>query len=97
MESWSHGATSVTTFCTFANTMYLQLWDLLEGKKLFNAVNRDGTDEHDDQVHLAHITALLGSLPMELTRGRRSSIFYGADGAHAFRILRCILTSSRTT
>ena len=32
MESWSHGATSVTTFCTFANTMYLQLWDLLEGK-----------------------------------------------------------------
>ena len=61
----------------------MKLWDLLEGEKLFGAVNPNKDDEYDDQLHLAHITALLGPPPIELlVRGRRTPMFYQHDGLY---------------
>ena len=58
----------------------MQLWDLLEGRKLFNPLDVKGED-YDDQTHLAQITALLGPSPNDLlAKGRRTSMFYEADG-----------------
>ena len=76
---------------------YLQLWDPMGGEKLFNPLDhsRDEYDqklfnpldhsraEYDDQKHLAQITALLGPPPQELlARGRRTSLFYNANGKY---------------
>ena len=49
---------------------------------LFGAANREGPDKYDDLVHLAHLTALLGSAPEELLIGRRASMFYKPGGSH---------------
>ena len=58
----------------------LQLWDSLENKTLFEAVDPLKSD-YDDQTHLAHITALLGPPPKDLlTRGKRTSMFYDPEG-----------------
>ena len=55
------------------------MWDLLENKLLFEAVD-PLKSEYDDQTHLAHITSLIGAPPRELlARGRRTSIFYNED------------------
>ena len=74
-------------FYFIANSVPLQLWDLLEGKKLFKvASSRAEHNEYDDQSHLAHITALLGPPPRELlTSGRRTSMFYTSDGMYISR------------
>lgn len=57
-----------------------QLWDLLEGKKLF-PINFEKYDIQDEMKHLAHITGLLGPPPKEmLDCGRRTSMFYDSDG-----------------
>lgn len=45
---------------------FCQLWDLLEGKKLFNEVAPFQVQEYDELNHLAHTSALLGSPPKEL-------------------------------
>jgi serine/threonine-protein kinase SRPK3 len=59
----------------------IKLWDLLEGKRLFEAVDPRSVDEYDDQKHLAYITALLGPPPRELLDvGDRTSMFYDRDG-----------------
>ena len=59
----------------------MKLWDLLEGKRLFEAIDPHNVDEYNDQKHLAYITALLGPPPKELlASGRRTSIFYHSDG-----------------
>ncbi|TWU70510.1 hypothetical protein ED733_000831 [Metarhizium rileyi] len=58
----------------------VMLWDLLEGKRLFNPKNLH-TSEYDDMLHLAQITALLGPAPEHmLAAGQRSSMFYKPDG-----------------
>ncbi|MCJ1250206.1 hypothetical protein MMC30_007432 [Trapelia coarctata] len=58
----------------------VMLWDLLENKVLFEAVD-PLKFEHDDQTHLALITALLGTPPEALlAQWRRTSMFYDADG-----------------
>jgi serine/threonine-protein kinase SRPK3 len=64
----------------------LKLWDLLEGKKLFKAVESHDAHEYDDQTHLALITALLGDPPRQLTdSGRRTPIFCQPNGTWAAR------------
>jgi serine/threonine-protein kinase SRPK3 len=61
--------------------MLAKLWDLLEGRRLFEAVDPHDTCEYDDQKHLACITALLGPPPQELLdAGDRTSMFYNRDG-----------------
>ncbi|KAL2049463.1 hypothetical protein ABVK25_010258 [Lepraria finkii] len=56
------------------------LWDLLENKTLFEAVDPLKSD-YDDQTHLAHITALLGNPPQDfLARGKRTPMFYDPEG-----------------
>ena len=72
----------------FANrTFLLKLWDLLEGKKLFNAADPSPLSEYDDQTHLAQITALLGPPPGRLlTAGRRTSQFYRPDGTYVISV-----------
>ncbi|WPB00079.1 uncharacterized protein RHO25_004698 [Cercospora beticola] len=59
--------------------MVFKLWDLLEGNDLFPVVARD-TDAYDESSHLAHITALLGPKPDHFPLGRRTALFYDADG-----------------
>lgn len=60
----------------------LQLWDLLENKILFEAIDPLKT-EYDDQSHLAHITALLGPPPKELlAQGKRTEMFYDSAGKY---------------
>jgi hypothetical protein len=67
-------------FYSFANVISLKLWDLLEGKKLFKAVD---VDEYDDQTYLSQITALLGPPPRELlTSGRRTFNFCQPDSVY---------------
>ncbi|PTU17059.1 hypothetical protein P175DRAFT_0112048 [Aspergillus ochraceoroseus IBT 24754] len=56
------------------------MWDLLENRSLFAAVDSP-MREYDDQSHLTCIIALLG-LPLKdlLSRGRRTPMFYDIDG-----------------
>ncbi|KAM6528966.1 hypothetical protein FALCPG4_009918 [Fusarium falciforme] len=57
------------------------LWDLLQGKALFNPATPDEPDEYDDQTHLGQITALIGPPPKDLLpKGQRTSIFYQKTG-----------------
>ncbi|KAG8667810.1 hypothetical protein FPOAC1_012649 [Fusarium poae] len=59
----------------------VMLWDLLEGKGLFDTTASGEADEYDDQSHLGQITALIGSPPGNLlSRGQRTSMFYKPDG-----------------
>ncbi|EIT75121.1 hypothetical protein AO1008_02001 [Aspergillus oryzae 100-8] len=59
----------------------VMLWDLLEGKKLFKDVDPLRDQEYNEPNHLAYITSLLGPPPEDiLARGRRSGLFYTADG-----------------
>ncbi|QPH01212.1 hypothetical protein C2857_005411 [Epichloe festucae Fl1] len=59
----------------------VMLWELLEGKRLFNPFESQNGNEYDDMLHLAQLTALLGPPPKHLsTAGRRSSMFYNPDG-----------------
>jgi len=57
-----------------------QLWDLLEGRALFDAVDPP-KHEYDGRTHLALITALIGVPPADLlARGRRTHLFYDSEG-----------------
>lgn len=54
----------------------LQLWDLLEEKKLFDPESF-GAEEYDEGTHLGQITALIGPPPQDfLSKGERTSEFY---------------------
>ncbi|WPH03034.1 kinase-like protein [Acrodontium crateriforme] len=57
----------------------VMLWDLLEGRKLFQVIDAE-TGEYDEDLHLAQITALLGPQAKQLVTGKRSSMFYDLDG-----------------
>ncbi|KAL8843403.1 MAG: hypothetical protein Q9176_002016 [Flavoplaca citrina] len=58
----------------------VMLWDSLEHKTLFEAVDPLKSN-YDDQTHLAHITALLGPPPRDLLAlGKRTSMFYDPEG-----------------
>ncbi|KAK2873398.1 hypothetical protein FQN49_002396 [Arthroderma sp. PD_2] len=59
----------------------VMLWDFLEGRTLFEAVDPLLDDDYDDEKHLAYITALLGPAPKALLdQGKRTSQFYSPDG-----------------
>ncbi|UKZ77952.1 hypothetical protein TrVFT333_005686 [Trichoderma virens FT-333] len=59
----------------------VMLWDLLEGKRLFNPTAPDKTDGYDDQSHLGQIEALIGPPPQNLlSSGQRTSMFYKPNG-----------------
>lgn len=58
-----------------------KLWDFLEGKTLFEAVDPHKEADYDDEKRLAYITALLGPAPQVLLDGgSRASLFYDSDG-----------------
>ncbi|KAH8651739.1 kinase-like domain-containing protein [Ilyonectria robusta] len=59
----------------------VMLWDLLEGKGLFNPTAPGNADEYDDQSHLGQIAALIGPPPQKLlSSGQRTSMFYKPNG-----------------
>ncbi|KZF20743.1 kinase-like protein [Xylona heveae TC161] len=59
----------------------VMLWDVLEGKALFEAAAPRVDRKYEDGKHLAYITALLGPPPQELLKkGRRTQKFYDAAG-----------------
>ncbi|RMZ83900.1 hypothetical protein DV737_g1457, partial [Chaetothyriales sp. CBS 132003] len=61
----------------------VMLWDLLEGKELFKIEEpeRGQVYKHDEDKHLAYITALLGDAPPSLLKpGDRASLFYDEKG-----------------
>ncbi|KAF4972963.1 hypothetical protein FZEAL_9463 [Fusarium zealandicum] len=59
----------------------VMLWDLLEGKGLFNPTAPGKADEYDDQSHLGQIAALIGPPPQNLLSiGQRTSMFYKSNG-----------------
>ncbi|KAF4450111.1 CMGC/SRPK protein kinase [Fusarium austroafricanum] len=59
----------------------VMLWDLLEGKGLFNPTAPGKADEYDDQSHLCQIAALIGPPPQSLlSSGQRTSMFYKPNG-----------------
>ncbi|WEW58154.1 hypothetical protein PRK78_003621 [Emydomyces testavorans] len=59
----------------------VMLWDVIEGKRLFSAVDTHKGNEYDSINHLALITALLGPPPEDLLhRGRRTDMLYDGKG-----------------
>ncbi|KAM3522633.1 hypothetical protein NHJ13051_005576 [Beauveria bassiana] len=59
----------------------VMMWDLLEGKLLFDPIDKRISDEYDDSIHLAQLTGLLGPPPSEMLHsGQRTSLFYKLDG-----------------
>lgn len=59
----------------------MQLWDVLEGTKLFKVNGENNDEEYDDQRHLALITGLLGPPPRQLLAdGKRTPLFYDPTG-----------------
>ncbi|KAJ5960848.1 uncharacterized protein N7479_007998 [Penicillium vulpinum] len=62
-------------------TLGVMLWDFLEGRTLFESVDPRIVEVYDDETHLAYITSLLGPAPKDFVhRGKRTSMFYTADG-----------------
>lgn len=75
-------------------TSFCQLWDVLEGKKLFKDVDPLQVQEYDELNHLGHIAALLGPPPKELLgKGTRTDLFYKPDGEYS--IVLFVPASSR--
>ena len=73
--------------------MMWKLWDLLEGKALFNPIDARKGEDYDDQAHLGQVTALLGPAPRSLLdRGRRTALFYHGDGLSTANPLMISLT-----
>ncbi|KAJ5560908.1 hypothetical protein N7535_009105 [Penicillium sp. DV-2018c] len=59
----------------------VMLWDFLEGRTLFEAVDPHVVEDYDDEPHLAYITSLLGPAPEDfLLSGKRTSMFYTDAG-----------------
>ncbi|KAL5362040.1 kinase-like protein [Aspergillus floccosus] len=59
----------------------VMLWDVLEGRTLFEAADPRAVEGYDDETHLAYITSLLGPAPNGFVgRGKRTSMFYTAAG-----------------
>ncbi|KAM3471964.1 hypothetical protein MY8738_009074 [Beauveria namnaoensis] len=59
----------------------VMMWDLVEGKRLFDPIDKRISDGYDDSVHLAQLTGLLGPPPRDMLRsGQRTSMFYEPNG-----------------
>ncbi|KAG8408297.1 hypothetical protein J3459_017901 [Metarhizium acridum] len=60
----------------------VMIWDLLEGRRLFDPIDKRTNDGYDESMHIAQLTGLLGSPPFEmLSSGQRTSMFYKPDGS----------------
>lgn len=57
MEPRGNGMFTVSA-CRISNA-YDQLWDVLEGKKLFRNIDPACVHEYDEQSHFAHIMTML--------------------------------------
>ncbi|TVY15942.1 Serine/threonine-protein kinase SRPK [Lachnellula arida] len=58
----------------------VMVWDLFEGKHMFNCNDPDGK-EYSTRAHLAEVIGLLGPPPLDLLKqGVRSSEFFDEDG-----------------
>ncbi|KFG77760.1 hypothetical protein MANI_025646 [Metarhizium anisopliae] len=59
----------------------VMIWDLLEGRRLLDPIDKRMGEEYDERVHIAQLTGLLGPPPNDmLSSGQRTSIFYTPDG-----------------
>ncbi|OAQ65341.1 CMGC/DYRK protein kinase [Pochonia chlamydosporia 170] len=57
------------------------IWELLEGKRLFNPIDEKNEGEYNESLHLAQLTKLLGPPPRAmLSSGRRTALFYKPNG-----------------
>jgi serine/threonine-protein kinase SRPK3 len=69
------------------------MWDLLQGKNLFQTKGLDGKDS--SPRHVAQMISLLGPPPPEMLRkSSRTREFYNEDGTYGFcfaRHMRCSL------
>lgn len=60
------------------------LWDLFEGKHMFNGNDPDGKG-YSTRAHLAEVIGLLGPPPLDLLeRGVRSSEFFDKEGTYSW-------------
>ena len=66
-----------------------KLWDLLEGKALFDGSDSNYNGKYTSHAHLAQLIGLLGPPPKELlARGTNSGLYFNSDGGSIlFRIL----------
>ena len=63
------------------------MWDFLEGRALFEAVDPRVVEDYDDETHLTYITSLLGPAPKDFVgHGKRTSLFYTASGKGVFQL-----------
>lgn len=81
VDIWSMGVmVSSTPIPRQPLTYRLQVWDLLEGRRLFVA-KRDGLV--DDEQHLAEMVSLMGPPPREfLQRSKRCAAYFDDSGKH---------------
>ena len=62
------------------------MWDLLEGKALFDGADSTLDGEYTSQAHLAQVINLLGPPPKELlARGTKTNLHFNTGGASCYR------------
>lgn len=59
----------------FLTNMYYQLWDLIEGRELFQQIH-DAQGRYDPKAHLAEMVTLFGPPPPELVERSHSMLEY---------------------
>jgi hypothetical protein len=64
-----------------------QLWDLLQNKSLFEAIDAQNA-EYDEPMHLACFTALLEQLLENLTRPRSTRVAKTTEASRQNRLYR---------
>lgn len=79
MEPWSYGER--LPFClTMLSTNRGQIWDLLEGRPLFQALDPE-SNTYTADGHLQEMVSLLGPPPKDLLlRGKLTSQFFCPEG-----------------
>lgn len=81
MESWRHGKHIPTNIYLHQFQTYQspQIWDLLENKHLFNALDEDG--DYSPSHHVAEMVGFLGLPPSSfIERSRETRNVFTDDG-----------------
>jgi serine/threonine protein kinase len=100
VDIWNVGVMVCTAYlpsisCT--DELKNQVWDLFEGKHLFNGNDPDGRG-YSTRAHLAELMGILGPPPLDmLQRGKRSHEFFSDDGKYPFFWLYALCTIFTTT
>ncbi|KAG8765913.1 hypothetical protein FRC12_007194, partial [Ceratobasidium sp. 428] len=65
--------------------MGVLIWDMMEGKPLFEGLDPTRQNEYGKPSHLAQMIALLGPPPMDLlSRGEKTSEYFNPDGSFKY-------------